>query len=245
MSAPGPRSPRRPPQLARRQHQPRPRPRHRAATATGTKRRRECGERPAVKRAGDPSAPVKRATRSGQWALIGLCIAVLAGCAGGGQPATGAVHAGRTELEAYLAEVEPIRLAVNRLLSQADPILHAYHDNRISQSEAALRIDRIERKFAAYAVAIAAIRAATPDLRAIHAPYAQTYTLEDSYLSALVAGLANRELGNLPNTQASQRAAIVGWRIDVTVMARQLGLPLPADLQQAGRGEIAPAPSGS
>jgi len=66
-----------------------------------------------------------------------------------------------------------------------------------------------------------------------------------AYLSALVAGLADGELTDLPNTQAAQRAAIIRWRIDLTVLARAADAPLPADLQQAGRGEIAPSPDGS
>jgi hypothetical protein len=76
-------------------------------------------------------------------------------------------------------------------------------------------------------------------------PYANTYVFEDAYLSALVAGLADGELTNLPNTQAAQRAAIIRWRIGLTVLARAVDAPLPADLQQAGRGEIAPSPNGS
>lgn len=69
--------------------------------------------------------------------------------------------------------------------------------------------------------------------------------LEDAYLSALVAGLADGELSGLPNTQAAQRAAITRWRTDLTVLAHAADAPLPSDLQQAGRGEIAPAPNGS
>jgi hypothetical protein len=46
-------------------------------------------------------------------------------------------------------------------------------------------------------------------------------------------------------TQAAQRAAIIRWRTDLTVLARAAGAALPADLQQAGRGEIAPVPNGS
>ena len=78
----------------------------------------------------------------------------------------------------------------------------------------------------------------------LNAPYANTYVFEDAYLSALVAGLADDELTNLPNTQAAQRAAIIRWRIGLTVLARAADAPLRADLQQAGRGEIAPSPNG-
>jgi hypothetical protein len=151
----------------------------------------------------------------------------------------------RAAVKAYLARVEPVRLTVNRLLTKADPILRAYRNGRVSPAVAAQRMDRLERQFATYTIDVAAIEPQTPELRALHAPYAQTYVLEDAYLSALVAGLANHELGNLPNTQAAQRAAIIAWRTGLTILAHRSGVALPADLQQAGRGEIVPAPSGS
>jgi hypothetical protein len=56
--------------------------------------------------------------------------------------------------------------------------------------------------------------------------------------------LAERKLGDPPDTQAAQRAAIIGWRTGLTVRANRAGVDL-ADLQQAGRGEIAPSPDGS
>jgi hypothetical protein len=103
----------------------------------------------------------------------------------------------------------------------------------------------LERRFAAYTVDIAAIQPATAQLRLVNAPYAHTYILEDSYLSALTTGLAERNLDSLPNTQAAQRAAIIQWRTALTVLAHRYSVTLPGDLQAAGRGEIAPAPSGS
>jgi hypothetical protein len=103
----------------------------------------------------------------------------------------------------------------------------------------------LERRFAAYTVDMAAIQPATAQLRAVNAPYAHTYILEDSYLSALTTGLARRDLGGLPDTQAAQRAAIIQWRTGLTVLARSVALDLPGDLQAAGRGEIAPSPRGS
>jgi hypothetical protein len=148
-------------------------------------------------------------------------------------------------LVSYLRQVEPIRLAVNRLLEGADPILSAYHDNRISPRRASLRMGALERRFAAYTVDIAAIQPATAQLRAVNAPYAHTYIFEDSYLSALTSGLAGRNLDRLPDTQSAQRAAIIQWRTDLTVLARRARLDLPGDLQAAGRGEIAPSPNGS
>jgi len=174
-----------------------------------------------------------------------LCVVALGGCGSQtGSPVT-TQRAQRSAIERYVGEVEPIRLAVNQLLGGADPILEAFHDRRITPSEAARRMGRLEQRFAAYAVDIAAVDPPTAQLRALNAPYANTYVFEDTYLSALVAGLTDSELTNLPNTQAAQRAAIIRWRIGLTVLARAADAPLPADLQQAGRGEIAPSPNGS
>lgn len=145
----------------------------------------------------------------------------------------------------YLRQVEPPRLAVNRLLAGADPILSAYHRGGITRAQASRRMGALERRFAAYAVEIAAIEPATPQLRSLHAIYAHTYVLEDSYLSALTTGLAEGELDELPNTQAEQRAAIIQWRIGLEVLAGRDHLALPANLQAAGRGEIRPSPDGS
>jgi hypothetical protein len=72
-----------------------------------------------------------------------------------------------------------------------------------------------------------------------------TYVLEDSYLSALATGLAEQHLDGLPDTQSDQRAAIIQGRTGLAVLARRDALDLPPDLQAAGRGEIAPAPTGS
>jgi hypothetical protein len=148
-------------------------------------------------------------------------------------------------IERYVTEVEPIRLAVNSLLDHADPILRAFDQRRFGHAEAARRMGLLERRFADYAVDVAAIDAPSERLRALNAGYADTYVLEDAYLSALVAGLAGGDLAHLPDTQATQRAAIVRWRIGLTVLARAVDAPLPQDIQQAGRGEIAPSPSGS
>ena len=170
-------------------------------------------------------------------------LSALGGCGSGAGANT--AHAGRLALQSYLREVEPLRLAVNQLLTEADPTLGAVHDGRISAATAARRIGRLERHFADYTVDIAAIQPATPALRALHAIYAHTYIFEDAYLSALANGLAERRLDSLPNTQPAQRAAIIQWRTGLTVLARDAGVVLPGDLQQAGRGEIAPSPIGS
>jgi hypothetical protein len=106
-------------------------------------------------------------------------------------------------------------------------------------------MDTLERRFADYTVRINALTPSNPTLARVHAPYAHTYILEDAYLSALVAALPGGDFSTLPNTQAAQRASIIEWRTNLEVLARQSHIHLPRDLQQAGRGEIAPAVSGT
>ncbi len=171
---------------------------------------------------------------------VGVSAVVLAGCGAGGDDQGSAHHS----VEAYLARVEPIRLGVNRLLDGADPILSAYRDRRLGPGAAQRRMAALERRFAAYAIRIAALRGVPASLRGAQHAYAHTYVLEDSYLSALATALPERDYEGLPATQARQRAAIIGWRIRLEVVARRLGIRLPADLQLAGRGEIAPSPLG-
>ncbi len=178
--------------------------------------------------------------------VLVLTVATLCGCGGDISVSTHVPPNGeRAALMSYLRQVEPIRLAVNRLLNGADPILSAYHDHRISPRQASLRMGALERRFAGYTVDMATLQPTTAQLRAVNAPYAHTYILEDSYLSALTVGLAERDFGDLPDTQSAQRAAIIQWRTELTVLADRVGLKLPADLQVAGRGEIAPSPNGS
>jgi hypothetical protein len=176
---------------------------------------------------------------------LALTAAVLGGCGGGSTSTSDSPQRERGALVSYLRQVEPLRLAVNNLLEGADPILSAYHDKRISPRRASQRMGVLERRFAAYTVDIAAIAPATARLRSVNAPYAHTYILEDSYLSALTSGLAEGDLDDLPDTGSEQRAAIIQWRTGLTVLARRVGLELPADLQAAGRGEIRPSPDGS
>jgi hypothetical protein len=175
-----------------------------------------------------------------------LLAALVAGCGGTSSPSSATrLRQQRRALSAYLREVEPARVAVNKLLEGADPILTAYAHDHLPAARAAQRMGALERRFAAYAVQVAAIERRTARLRALQQTYAHTYILEDSYLSALTNGLATRSLENLPDTQSVQRAAIIEWRTGLTVLARRVSLALPADLQRAGRGEIAPAPGGS
>jgi hypothetical protein len=150
-----------------------------------------------------------------------------------------------TQLRYYLAAVEPIRLGVNHLLDGADPVLDQYRAHRLTGQQAAAAMGGLERAFAAYAREVNALQPADPALSSINAAYAHTYVLEDSYLSALVAALPDGQFASLPNTQSDQRAAIIEWRIQLEVMARNTQVALPADLQQAGRGEIAPTVTGA
>jgi hypothetical protein len=177
-------------------------------------------------------------------ALTLLCVE-LSGCGQTAPSRQASLQSQRRALAGYLGQVEPVRLAVNRLLDGADPILSAYGRGRISPHSASLRMKGLERRFADYAVDVAAIQPTTPELRSLHATYAHTFVLEDSYLSALVTGLAERDLHDLPDTKAEQRAAIIQWRTGLAVLARRADFRLPEDLQAAGRGEIAPSPSGS
>jgi hypothetical protein len=106
----------------------------------------------------------------------------------------------------------------------------------------------LEQRFAAYAVEMAEIAPADPELRQVNAPYAHTYMLEDSYLSTLASDLADSgsdAFDNLPDTQGAQRLAIIEWRTQLQVTVDRLGVVLPDDIQQAGRGEIEPGPEGS
>jgi hypothetical protein len=164
----------------------------------------------------------------------------LGGCgsAGGGQ----SQHQAFAE---YLARVEPVRLAVNRLLNEADPILSAYRDHRVTPQVARARMSRLERRFAAYEAQIAAVRPVPAAMRASQRAYAHTYVFEDAYLRALAAALPSGRFDSLPHTAGRQRAAIAAWRIKLEQTAKHLGIRLPHDVQIAGRGEIAPSPFGS
>jgi hypothetical protein len=150
----------------------------------------------------------------------------------------------RQALEDYVAAVQPIRLGINELLDRADPILEGYRDGELSAAQAERRMGRIERGAADYAVRIASVEPVPDEMRAAQDAYAHTFVLQDTYLSALVAALKDREFDELPEFQNEQRAAIIAWRTRLQVLANRWGAQLPADLQIAGRGEISPAPTG-
>jgi len=150
-----------------------------------------------------------------------------------------------SELKSYLATIEPIRLGVNALLNNADPIIEGFKSKKLTDAEASAQMGALEQSFATFTVEANALQLADPALAAINAPYAHTFILEDSYLNALVNGLAEDNFDSLPNTQSDQRAAIIEWRVQLEVLAQRLHVSLPEDLQQAGRGEIAPSVSGA
>jgi hypothetical protein len=219
------------------QLEPRPPPGDRARTRPGERVARRRSARAAIAQVGRRRVAV---------AATAVLATLMAGCGGGGAPSSATqLRQQRRALSDYLREIEPPRLAVNKLLEGADPILSGYARHRLSPSRAAQRMGALERRFAAYAVQVAAIEPQIARLRTLQQTYAHTYVLEDSYLSALTDGLATGKLDNLPDTQSVQRAAIIEWRIGLTVLARRVSLALPTDLQRAGRGEIAPAPGAS
>jgi len=164
-------------------------------------------------------------------AALVVCALLLAGC---GSDTSTADR--RQALEDYVAAVQPIRLGINELLDQADPILEGYNDGDLTAAEAERRMGRLERGAADYAVKIAEVKPVPEEIRAAQDSYA--------YLSALVASLKSREFDELPHFQNEQRAAIVAWRTRLEVLADRWGATLPANLQIAGRGEISPAPTG-
>jgi hypothetical protein len=150
----------------------------------------------------------------------------------------------RQALEDYVAAVQPIRLGINELLDQADPILEGYREGELNAAQAERRMGRIEHGAADYAVRIASVEPVPDEMRAAQDAYAHTFVLQDTYLSALVAALRDRAFDELPHFQNEQRAAIIAWRTHLEVLANRWGATLPANLQIAGRGEISPAPTG-
>ena len=172
--------------------------------------------------------------------VLSVALALLAAACG--SDTTTADH--RRALEEYVAKVQPIRLGINQLLDEADPILEGYRDGELSARRAQRGIDRIERGAARYAVEIAAVEDVPEEMRSAHDAYAHTFVLQDTYLSALAAALPTRAFDELPDFQNAQRAAIIAWRTRLEVLAARWGATLPANLQIAGRGEISPAPGG-
>jgi hypothetical protein len=181
--------------------------------------------------------------RTWRGALAAVLAALLALAAAGCGSDTSTADR-RQALEDYVAAVQPIRLGINELLDQADPILEGYREGDLTAAQAERRMGRIERGAADYAVRIASVEPVPDEMRAAQDAYAHTFVLQDTYLSALTAALKDRAFDELPHFQNEQRAAIIAWRTRLQVLANRWGATLPADLQIAGRGEISPAPEG-
>jgi hypothetical protein len=160
-------------------------------------------------------------------------------------PASGLPAVPAAALRTYVAQIEKVRLPVNRLLEQADPILDAYSAGTITPEKAGDEMGDLEERFAHYLLIVQLIQPANGQLAKLNKPYAHTYYLEDSYLATLASDLDDGGFDNLPDTQDAQRLAIIVWRTQLEILATRDGVHLPADLQQAGRGEIAPAIGGS
>jgi hypothetical protein len=170
-----------------------------------------------------------------------LAALVAAGCGPAGNTASPR-PADQQSLRAYLRAVEPIRHSVDRLLLGTDPILSAYGAHQLSAAAAQRGLERIERRFVRYVNAVAAVSEVPPDLRAAQRAYAHTYVLEDRYLRALITVLPSRRWDRLPRFAGRQRRIIVQWRAALALEAARVEVPLPDDIQKAGRGEIAPSP---
>lgn len=167
-----------------------------------------------------------------------------AGCGGGsgGGAADTPRPAERQALRAYVIQIEPLRLRVNKLLDGAGPILSGYREHRLSAAAAQRGMRRLERSFAGYEARVAAVHPVPPDLVPAQRAYAQTYVLEDAYLRALTAALPTRHWASLPRFEDRQRRVILAWRAAVALEAARVRVPIPRDIEIAGRGEIAPSP---
>jgi len=146
---------------------------------------------------------------------------------------------------AYLAQVEKVRLPVDALLEGTDPIIEAFNDHQVTPVQASLEMNNLEECFAGYVLAMQEIMPSNAVLARANKPYAYTNYREDNYLSTLASDLNKGDFENLPNTQDQQRLNIIVWRTQMELLAKGDGVKLAADIQQAGRGEIAPSPSGS
>jgi hypothetical protein len=164
-----------------------------------------------------------------------------AGCGSAGNNASPR-PADQQSLRAYVNAIEPVRHRVDRLLNGTDPILRAYRYHLLSAAATQGRLRRIERRFLIYVDAVAAVRSVPPDLKAAQRAYAHTYVLEDRYLRALIAAVPGRHWDRLPRFAGEQRRIIVQWRAALALEAARVEVPLPDDIQRAGRGEIAPSP---
>jgi hypothetical protein len=194
-----------------------------------------------------PRGGRSRRLAAGAGAAVGAAAILAAvGLSGGSataSPAQGSVTA--AALQAYVGEIEAIRLPVNQLLGTADPILDAFHDKAITGAVASARMTALEEHFAGYLVQMYNVAPANPTLARINAPYAHVYFEGDNYLSVLADDLNDGDFDNLPNTANQERLGLIEWRTELQSLAGKAGVKLPADIQNAGRGEIVPSPDGS
>ena len=173
-------------------------------------------------------------------ALVAALVAAGCGSAGSNDAPR---PAEQQAFRAYVRAIEPLRHGVDRLLDGADPILSGYREHRLSAAAAARTLRQLERRFMGFENAVAAVRNAPPDLVAPQHAYAHTYVLEDRYLRALIAVLPSRQWDRLPRYEDRQRRTLVAWREAMALEAARVQVPLPNDIQIAGRGEIAPSPT--
>ena len=94
---------------------------------------------------------------------------------------------------------------MNALLQGADPIIQGFQNHRLTDAQAAARMGALELRFADFTVDVNALQPSDPALAAINAPYAHTFIFEDSYLNALVSGMADDNVSNLPNPQSDHK----------------------------------------
>jgi hypothetical protein len=178
-------------------------------------------------------------------AVTAAALAILVAGCGGGSAGDPTQAQERQELTAYVTAIEPLRLSVNKLLNGSDPILAGFRRHELTATQAQRGMRTIERRFARYMTEVAAVKPVPPILAAAQRAYAHTYVQEDAYLRALVAALPTRRWDGLPHTESEQRRVLVAWRRALALQAARLHVPLPADIQIVGLGEIAPSPSGS
>ena len=170
-------------------------------------------------------------------------VSMVAGCGSSGSSTPNGMTAG--QVQDYLAQVEPVRRSVNDLLEGADPILHAYRSHQITPDQAARRMNDLEARFAVQGATVEAISSPDPPSRRSTAPTrtptnSKTPTCGPWPPRSPTATSPICPTRRMPNARQSPHG-----ESELEVLAQQTGATLPDDLQQAGRGEIAPSPTGS
>src|ERR1019366_7571956 len=96
--------------------------------------------------------------------------AVAAGCSSSPSRSVSA-----SELRSYVAAVDRIRLPVNQLLTEADPILNGFKTKKISPQTASDQMGALETRFAAYTVDINALHRSNARLKKLNDLYARRF----------------------------------------------------------------------